>query len=106
MYNRKNIKTGVLYFFVHFVIELISFAILATKFAATQVIFTVLLFDFLAFAPQGLLGRFYETHKKIHIGYIGMAFWAYRFCYAASMIRFFSTLALYFWGSVMPCYTN
>lgn len=74
MYNRKNIKIGVLYFFVHFVIELISFAILATKFAATQVIFTVLLFDFLAFAPQGLLGRFYETHKKIHIGYIGMAF--------------------------------
>lgn len=75
-YSSKNIKTGVLYFFVHFVIELISFAILSTKFAATQVIFTILLFDFLAFAPQGILGRFFETHKKVNIGYIGMAFLA------------------------------
>ena len=75
-YNSANIKTGVLYFFVHFIIELISFAILSTKFAATQVLFTVLLFDFLAFAPQGILGRFYETHKKVNIGYIGMAFLA------------------------------
>ncbi len=75
-YGSKNIKTGVLYFFVHFVIELISFAILSSRFAATQVVFTVMLFDFLAFVPQGLLGRFFETHKKIHIGYIGMAFLA------------------------------
>ena len=75
-YNRNNLKTGILYFFVHFIIELISFAVLSTKFAATQVIFTILLFDFLAFAPQGLLGRFYETHKRVHIGYIGMAFLA------------------------------
>ena len=75
-YNRNNLKTGILYFFVHFIIELISFAILSTKFATTQVIFTILLFDFLAFAPQGLLGRFYETHKRVHIGYIGMTFLA------------------------------
>ena len=75
-YNSANIKTGVLYFFVHFIIELISFAILSTKFATTQVLFTVLLFDFLAFAPQGILGRFYETHKKVNIGYIGMVFLA------------------------------
>ena len=75
-YTKVNLTTGIIYFFVHFVIETLSFAILSTKFADTQVLFTIMLFDLLAFAPQGLLGYFYEHHKNINIGYIGMSFLA------------------------------
>lgn len=74
MYSKRMIATGLIYFWVHFIIELISFAILNTKFAATQVLFTIMLFDVLAFAPQGLFGLFYEKHKDVPIGYIGMLF--------------------------------
>lgn len=61
---KKN-SIGITYFFIHFIIEITSFYILTTYTKSNLIWIIALLYDFLAFVPQGIFG--YLKDKKINI---------------------------------------
>lgn len=67
----KELKYGFIYSYIHFIIEIVSFFIL-TKYLNNSMIFLIdLLYDFLAFVPQEILGYIFDEKVKINFGLIG-----------------------------------
>lgn len=71
-FNSQNIKLGYLYFFIHFITEVLCFYYLESL-KITEVFFWTIpmVYDFLAFVPQGLIGYFFDKHQKINGCLIG-----------------------------------
>ena len=71
---KNNLSIGFLYFYVHFVTEVICFFVLG-RYVGTGpelwVIFFV--YDMLAFVPQAIIGFVSDKHRKIPLGIIGLA---------------------------------
>lgn len=68
----KNIITGYLYFYVHFVTEIICFFALARLVGDSVILWlTPLIYDALAFVPQGLIGYISDKYRNINMGLIG-----------------------------------
>ena len=70
MKNKGN-KTGIEYFIVHACVETVCFYLLRLHYPlllAGAIAFT---YDFFAFLPQGIIGKFIETHKKLPYETIG-----------------------------------
>lgn len=63
---KKNI-IGINYFFIHFIIEVTSFYILTSYTKSNLIWIVALLYDFLAFVPQGLFG--YLKDKKVNLDF-------------------------------------
>lgn len=71
----KNIVTGYLYFYVHFVTEIICFFALARLVGDSVILWlTPLIYDAIAFVPQGLIGYISDKYRKINMGIIGTVF--------------------------------
>lgn len=71
----KNIITGYLYFYIHFVTEIICFFALARVVGDSIILwFTPLLYDTFAFVPQGLIGYISDKYRKINMALIGTVF--------------------------------
>lgn len=69
----KNIVTGYLYFYVHFVVEIICFFVLAKVVGNSALLWMIpFLYDMLAFVPQSLIGYLSDKFPKIKIGLIGI----------------------------------
>lgn len=69
----KNIETGYLYFYIHFVTELICFFVLSKYVGGSAFIWIVfLMYDSLAFVPQSLYGYLSDKYPKIPMTLIGM----------------------------------
>lgn len=68
---KKN-SIGVLYFFIHFIIEITSFYIITTYTSSNLVWMLALLYDFLAFVPQGLFGYLKDRGVKLNFSLIGL----------------------------------
>ena len=71
--KEENIITGYLYFYIHFITEVVCFFVLSRVLGDTYVLwFIPLLYDALAFVPQSIYGYFMDKHLKINIGLIGI----------------------------------
>ncbi len=68
---KKN-SLGILYFFIHFIIEITSFYIITTYTSSNLVWMLALLYDFLAFVPQGLFGYLKDRGVKLNFSLVGL----------------------------------
>lgn len=72
-YNTKNLGTGFLYFYIHFVTEVICFFVLGKYIESTPVVWMIMLaYDMLAFVPQSLFGYISDKFPKIQFGIPGL----------------------------------
>lgn len=70
--TQPNINIGYLYFYIHFVTEVICFFTLAKVMGNSLVIWLIpFIYDAFAFVPQSLIGYFSDKHPKINLGIIG-----------------------------------
>ena len=68
-----GIGVGFLYFYVHFVTEVVSFFVLFRYSGSTPDLWALFLFyDMLAFVPQGVIGYVSDRFPKIPFGIIGL----------------------------------
>ena len=68
----KRNSIGVLYFFIHFIIEITSFYIITTYTSSNLVWMLALLYDFLAFVPQGLFGYLKDRGVNLNFSLVGL----------------------------------
>lgn len=72
--NTENIGTGLLYFYTHFVTELICFFVLGRYDESVPLMWLLFFaYDMLAFVPQALIGYAGDKFPKIPFGQIGLA---------------------------------
>lgn len=72
--NTKNLGTGFLYFYVHFVTELICFFVLSSYIESAPVAWLIAVaYDMLAFTPQSVIGYVSDRFRRIPFGVIGLA---------------------------------
>lgn len=64
--------TTIMYFCVHFLVELICFSLLASEYSAEFAAITALAFDALAFVPQAPLGELIHKFRKVDFGTIAV----------------------------------
>ena len=70
--TEKNIGAGYLYFYIHFVVEVICFYTLAKLLGDTVFLWIApFMYDAFAFVPQSLIGYISDKYPKINIGIIG-----------------------------------
>lgn len=73
MQFNNNHRSGLLYFYIHFVTEVVCFFTLARYTGNRPELWLVFLsYDMLAFVPQGVIGRFSDRFPKIPLGAIGL----------------------------------
>lgn len=65
-------KIGILYFFIHFIIEITAFYIVSLYTDSNLVWMLALMYDFFAFVPQGLFGYLKDKGLKINFAITGM----------------------------------
>jgi len=69
----KTDKISMSYFFIHALVEIVCFNVLFQLFHYNGILWPIaLIFDFFAFVPQGLIGDFYNNHKEIDLGLMGV----------------------------------
>ena len=71
MKQNKNIL-GILYFIIHFIIEITSFYIVSSYIDTNLVWILALMYDFFAFVPQGIFGYLKDKGIKTNFTIIGM----------------------------------
>ncbi|MBO5530760.1 MAG: hypothetical protein J5970_05115 [Bacilli bacterium] len=72
-FKSKDLKTGYLYFYVHFVLEVVCFFYLSRITNNSNYIWLVpLIYDALAFVPQSIVGYISDKYPKLNIGIIGV----------------------------------
>ena len=71
MKQNKNIL-GILYFIIHFIIEITSFYIVSSYIDTNLVWILALMYDFFAFVPQGIVGYLKDKGIKTNFTIIGM----------------------------------
>lgn len=70
--TQKNIGAGYLYFYIHFVVEVICFYTLAKLLGDSIFLWIApFMYDAFAFVPQSLIGYISDKYPKINIGIIG-----------------------------------
>ncbi len=70
---KKNIN-GYLYFYIHFVVEIVCFFYLSRVTNNSLVVWLIpFIYDGLAFVPQSLIGYFNDKYPRINVGLIGVA---------------------------------
>ena len=100
---QKNIGAGYLYFFIHFVVEVVCFCALSRTFGDRFSLWLIpLVYDFVAFVPQIAIGALCDRFQKINIGAIGAIL------LAAGFAIFSLTLgtALVYIGLIILCLGN
>lgn len=70
--KQNNNVLGILYFFIHFIIEITSFYIVSSYVDTNLVWILALMYDFFAFVPQGIFGYLKDKGIKTNFAIIGM----------------------------------
>ncbi len=70
--KEKNITCGYLYFYVHFVVEVVCFFFLSRISDSPIVWLIPFLYDAFAFVPQSIIGYISDKYPKLKIGLIGV----------------------------------
>ncbi|MCR4594086.1 MAG: hypothetical protein K5761_03405 [Clostridiales bacterium] len=72
-FNSKNLITGILYFYIHFVTEVVCFYVLSNYVESPPIAWIITLaYDMLAFVPQSVIGYFSDRFPKIPLSLIGL----------------------------------
>lgn len=69
---KKAYLIGALYFIIHFILEVSCFYTLSNFTDNSQYFIIALLYDLIAFVPQGLFGAISDKYRKIPFGRIGV----------------------------------
>lgn len=73
VFKEENIVTGYLYFYIHFVVEVICFFVLARLVGDSPLLwFMPLFYDALAFCSQGVIGYVSDRFPNLKVGIIGL----------------------------------
>ena len=73
--TEKNIGVGYLYFYIHFICEIVCFYMLGNLLGDSVFLwFCPLIYDALAFVPQGVIGYISDKFPKLKMGIIGIVF--------------------------------
>ena len=71
-FKSKDIKTGYLYFYVHFIVEVVCFFYLSRVTNNSYFVWLIpFIYDGVAFVPQSLIGYISDKYPKINMGLIG-----------------------------------
>ncbi len=68
----KKHKIGLIYFYVHFVLEVLCFYFLYSNYKGPIVWLIPFIYDALAFVPQSLIGYLADKNKNLNMGLIGI----------------------------------
>lgn len=68
----KRNSIGILYFFIHLIIEITSFYIITTYTNSNMVWMLALIYDLLAFVPQGLFGYLKDRGVRLNFSLVGL----------------------------------
>ncbi|MBE6160914.1 MAG: MFS transporter [Firmicutes bacterium] len=75
MIRKNGIKVGILYFYIHFIVEVICFYYLSKITNNSNFVWIIpFIYDGLAFVPQSLIGYISDKNPKINFGIIGCIF--------------------------------
>ena len=70
---QKNINIGYLYFYIHFVTEVICFYTLSRIIGNSMIVWIIpFIYDALAFVPQSIIGYINDKYPKINFSMIGL----------------------------------
>lgn len=73
VYKNNEIKIGCLYFYIHFIVEVVCFFYLSRIMNNSYVVWLVpFIYDGLAFVPQSIIGYVSDKYPKINMGLIGV----------------------------------
>ena len=73
MFKSKELKTGYLYFYIHYIVEVVCFFYLSRVTNNSAFVWLIpFIYDGVAFVPQSIIGYFSDKHPKINIGIIGV----------------------------------
>jgi len=74
LFKSDEIKPGYLYFYVHFVVEIVCFFYLSRVTNGSMVVWLIpFIYDGLAFVPQSIIGYISDKYPKVNMGLIGTA---------------------------------
>lgn len=73
LFKSKELKTGYLYFYVHFIVEVVCFFYLSRVMKDSVAVWLIpFIYDGVAFVPQSIIGYISDKFPKINIGLIGV----------------------------------
>ena len=96
----KDKKIGLIYFYVHFVVEVLCFYFLYTNYKGAIVWLIPFIYDAFAFVPQSLIGYIADKNKNINMGLIGI------FLFIIGYILFLYTNVNIFIQILVICFAN
>ena len=71
--KNNGLKTGYLYFYVHFIVEVVCFFYLSRVTNNSMIVWLVpFIYDGVAFVPQSIIGYISDKYPKINMGLIGV----------------------------------
>lgn len=74
-FKTKELKIGYIYFYIHFIVEVVCFFYLYRITNNSNFIWLIpFVYDGLAFVPQSLIGYISDKYHKIDAGYLGVLF--------------------------------
>lgn len=69
----KDLRTGYIYFYIHFVVEVVCFFYLTRVTNNSNFIWLIpFIYDGVAFVPQSIIGYISDRYPKINMGFIGV----------------------------------
>ena len=74
VFKQDNMACGYLYFYIHFIVEVVCFFHLSRITNTPFAWLVPFLYDAFAFVPQSIVGRICDKHPKINISLIGTIF--------------------------------
>lgn len=94
--SSPNIITGYLYFYIHFVVEVLCFFVLARLIGDSPFLWMApLLYDAVAFVPQSVIGYASDKFPKLKIGFIGTFLLIGGFiCFGLGLINTYLSIAI------------
>ena len=73
LFKSKELKTGYLYFYVHFIVEVVCFFYLSRVMKDSFTVWLIpFIYDGVAFVPQSIIGYISDKFPKINMGLIGV----------------------------------
>ena len=73
LFKSKEIKTGYLYFYIHFIVEVVCFFYLTRVTNDSIAVWLIpFIYDGVAFVPQSIIGYISDKYPKIDMGLIGI----------------------------------
>ena len=71
--KNDGLKTGLLYFYIHFIVEIVCFFYLTRVLNDSVLVWLIpFIYDGLAFVPQSMIGYISDKYPKINMGLIGV----------------------------------